>query len=478
MIEAAMGEDVPHVGGRSTGVRLDPSILRENDIRGVVGKTLFAADARAIGRSFAQTLDAVGGRRVAVAYDGRLTSPELESALVDGLAEGGIDVVRIGRGPTSMLYFAAATLAVDGGVMVTASHNPADYNGFKFILRGKPFFAEEIERLALAASTIAPAGEPRGRIENRAAIADAYLARLRQEAAAAPALSVAWDPGNGATGEILTKLIAGLPGRHYLINAAIDGSFPAHHPDPAVPGNLAQLRALVAAKGCDLGFAFDGDGDRIGVVDSRGRIIWPDQLMAILARDVLRCCPGAPIIADVKSSQVLFDEIARLGGRPIMLPAGHSLIKSRLLEWNSPLAGEMSGHIFFADRYFGADDAVYAALRLLGVLGQRSTGLAELVEQLPVTFATPEIRVACSDLRKFAIVEIIRERLCHRGADVIAIDGVRVRDEDGWWLVRASRTQPAVVLRVEAKSAEGLQRLKRQLVAALTAAGAPLRAAL
>ena len=385
--------------------------------------------------------------------------------------------MRIGRGPTPMLYFAAATLAVDGGIMVTGSHNPPDHNGFKLVLQGKPFYAEAIQQLGRTALEIGPPDRPRGQVEDQP-IADVYLARLAQDYDGTRALSVAWDPGNGATGEIVVRLTAELPGRHYLINAAIDGNFPAHHPDPTVPENLLQLQAAVATEGCDLGIAFDGDGDRIGIVDSRGRIIWGDQLMIILARDVLLRHPGAPILADVKASQVLFDEIARLGGQPVMLATGHSPIKAKLAELGAPLAGEMSGHIFFGDRYYGFDDAIYVAVRLLGILGRSAEGLAEMADRLPATFSTPELRLACAEARKFAVIEEIRDRLRRSGADVIDIDGVRVRTEDGWWLARASNTQAVIVLRAESTTADGFERLKQQLAAELAASGMTLGALL
>jgi phosphomannomutase len=450
--------------------RFDPTILREYDIRGIVGETLFAADATAVGRAFAETLRAGGGGRVAVGYDGRLTSPELEAALVDGLAAGGVDVVRVGRGPTPMLYFAAATLPVDGGVMVTGSHNPPDHNGFKLVLGGKPFYAEAIQQLGATALALGEPSGPRGRVEEHS-IADNYIARLAQDYDGARPLTVAWDPGNGATGDIVSRLIQILPGRHHLINAAIDGNFPAHHPDPTVAENLVQLQAEVAEHRCDLGIAFDGDGDRIGVVDARGRILWGDRLMIVLARDVLARHPGAPILADVKASEVLFDEIARLGGKPVMLPTGHSPIKAKLAELNAPLAGEMSGHIFFADHYYGFDDAIYVAVRLLGILARQSEGLAEIADRLPVTYSTPELRIACDEARKFAVIAEISERVQRRGAEVIDIDGVRVKTADGWWLVRASNTQAVIVARAESPTADGLERLKAELRAELGASG-------
>jgi len=452
--------------------RFHPTILREYDIRGIVGETLFAADAHALGRAFAATALAAGGRRLAVGYDGRLTSPELEAALVDGLAEGGAEVTRIGLGPTPMLYYAAATLGVDGGVMVTGSHNPPDHNGFKLVLGGKPFYGPAIQKLAETAAALGPAGS-RGRVAKRAVFAD-YVARIARDYDGERPLKVAWDPGNGATGDVVSRLVERLPGRHVVINAAIDGRFPAHHPDPTVAENLVQLQEVVRREGCDLGVAFDGDGDRIGAVDAKGRIVWGDQLMIVLARDVLRRHPGAPILADVKASQVLFDEIARLGGKPVMLPTGHSPIKARLAELKAPLAGEMSGHIFFADRYYGYDDAVYVAVRLIGILARSEAGLAEIADALPAVVNTPELRLPCEEARKFAIVEEIRGRLRQRGAEVTTIDGVRVKTPDGWWLVRASNTQAIVVARAEAADAAGLARVKAALAAELAASGLTL----
>src|SRR6516165_8243423 len=379
--------------------RFDPTILREYDIRGVVGKTLSAADARAIGRAYVIALDEARGHRVAVGYDGRLSSPELEAALVDGLVIEGAEVVRIGRGPTPMLYYAAATLGVDGGIMVTGSHNPPDHNGFKFVFQGKPFYGAAIQRLGEIAIGLGTPARARGRITDHAIRGD-YVTRVARDYDGGRPLTVAWDAGNGATGEVIQELTARLPGRHILMNETIDGTFPAHHPDPTIPENLVQLQQAVARERCDLGIAFDGDGDRIGVVDGRGRILWGDQLMVVLARDVLARHPGAPIIADVKASQVLFDEIARMGGRPVMAATGHSLIKAKLAETGAPLAGEMSGHIFFADGYYGFDDAVYVAVRLLGILSRSPESLAELRDRLPAVVNTPELRLPCDESRK------------------------------------------------------------------------------
>jgi phosphomannomutase len=281
----------------------------------------------------------------------------------------------------------------------------------------------------------------------------------------------AWDAGNGATGEVLTALTARLPGRHILLHEIIDGLFPAHHPDPTVAGNLADLQAAVRTQGCDIGFAFDGDGDRIGVIDGLGRILWGDQLLAILARDVLAAHPGATIIADVKASDMLFDEVAALGGKPLIWCAGHSLIKSKMAETGAPLAGEMSGHVFFADDYYGFDDALYAGLRLLRVLARSGESLASLFDSLPVTVNTPEIRIPCDDDRKFGVIKDVRARLRAADARITEVDGVRVRTGDGWWLLRASNTEGALVVRCESSDAAGLSRLKDAVTAELRQCG-------
>jgi phosphomannomutase len=459
----------PHLPAQTNGHRFDPTILREYDIRGVVGDTLGEADARAIGRAFARVVGERGGRRVAVGYDGRLSSPSLEAALVGGLAESGSDVVRVGLGPTPMLYFAAVTLDIDAGIMITGSHNPADHNGFKMVLQKKPFFGADIQRLgriAAAGDFVAGAGTV---TEQR--VFDAYVERLLRDYDGGRPLKVAWDAGNGATGAALVSLTSRLPGEHILLNQTIDGRFPAHHPDPTEPKNLVQLQAAVAAHRCDLGIAFDGDGDRIGVVDGKGRILWGDQLMVLFAEDILKARPGAVIIADVKASQVLFDEIARLGGTPLMWRTGHSLIKTKMAETGAPLAGEMSGHIFFADRYYGYDDALYAAVRLLGILARGTADLAALRDRLPAVVNTPELRFACSETRKFVVVQEVQARLRQAGADMSDIDGVRVRTSDGWWLLRASNTQNVLVARAEAHDEAGLGRLKALIVGELAQSG-------
>jgi phosphomannomutase len=454
------------------GRRLDPTILREYDIRGEVPKTLAAADSRVIGHAFGSILVERGGRTAAVGYDGRLSSPELESALVVGLSQAGVNVTRIGRGPTPMLYFAQATLPTDAGLMVTGSHNPPEFNGVKIVLGGKPFFAADIQALGARAAK-GNFAKGRGQVAERSVITD-YVARLLRDFAPAPKgpTCVAWDAGNGAAGEALKLLVKGLPGRHLLLNDAIDGRFPAHHPDPTVEKNLDQLKATVAKEKCDLGIAFDGDGDRIGVIDGLGRVLWGDQLLAILAAEVLADQPGATVIADVKASQVFFDEIRRLGGRPMMWKAGHSHIKNKMAETGAPLAGEMSAHIFFKHRYYGFDDALYAAVRLLSALGRSGESLAQIHDRLPKLMNTPELRFDCAEDRKFQVIEEVRRRLAARkDVTVHDIDGVRVETADGWWLLRASNTQAVLVARCESKTAQGLARLKDSLKAELAASG-------
>jgi phosphomannomutase len=299
-----------------------------------------------------------------------------------------------------------------------------------------------------------------------------YVARLASDWDGGDRLlKVVWDNGNGAAGEVLQQLVAGLPGEHTVLNAAIDGRFPAHHPDPTVPKNLEQIIAAVHEHGADIGIAFDGDADRIGVVDDKGQILFGDQLLVILGRDILRDNPGATIIADVKASQVLFDEIARAGGTPLMWKTGHSLIKAKMAEIGSPLGGEMSGHVFFADRWYGFDDALYAAVRLLGIVARMDGTLSAVRDALPQVLNTPELRFDCDDRRKFAVVDEVAARLKAEGAKVANIDGVRVLTPDGWWLLRPSNTQAVLVARAEAKTPEGLERLKKALVSQLEASG-------
>lgn len=433
-----------------------PTMLREYDIRGVVGDTLTADDARAIGRSFATLIRRAGGRRIAVGYDGRLSSPMLEEALVEGINAAGIDALRVGLGPTPMLYYAASTEEVDGGIQITGSHNPPDYNGFKMVFQGRPFFGADIRRIGeMAAAGDWDSGEGTAQSID---IVDAYVDRL-VEGFAGGAFRIGWDAGNGAAGTVIEKLTARLPGEHHLLFTTIDGHFPNHHPDPTVEANLADLRKLVAERSLDFGVAFDGDGDRIGAIDGQGRVIWGDQLLQIYAAAVLREHPGATIIADVKASQALFDRVAELGGKPLMWKTGHSLIKAKMKETGSPLAGEMSGHIFFADRYYGYDDAPYAAVRLIEAATKLGRSVTELRDAMPAMVNTPELRFQVDEARKFAIVDEVLDRLTAAGAQVDRTDGARVLTDDGWWLLRASNTQDVLVARAEARDEAALARL-------------------
>ncbi len=454
--------------------QLDPTILREYDIRGIVGDGFNADEFRVIGRGFGSVvIENAGSEKiptVAVGFDGRLSSPELANALSDGLTAAGVDVIKIERGPTPMLYFAMHEFAADGGMMITGSHNPPDYNGIKMVLDGHSFFGEEIQALGqrIAEGNFS---EGSGRVEERS-LSARYIERMLEDFVAGKDLSVAWDPGNGAAGEIVQELVKQLPGNHFLINAEIDGTFPNHHPDPTVEKNLVQLKELVTKQGCDLGIGFDGDGDRIGIVDSGGRVLWGDQIMVVLARDVLRNHPGTPIISEVKASKVFFDEVAKAGGEPIMWAAGHSLIKSKMAEMKAPLAGEMSGHIFFADKYYGYDDAIYSALWLLSILTQSDQSVADMRDSLPQMLNTPELRFECLEARKFAVIEEVKERLARvSGIAVHDIDGVRVETEDGWWLLRASNTQAVLVARCESTDEAGLSRLKATVRDQLIASG-------
>jgi phosphomannomutase len=455
-----------------TAHKFDPTILREYDIRGIVGDTVHPADARAIGRTLGTLVRRKGGKRVALGYDGRLSSPELAAACIEGLTMAGIDVTNIGLAATPMLYFSVYHLDADGGIMITGSHNPPDYNGFKMMMGKKSFFGADIQTLgAMAAKADWESGQ--GQAEKKDILAD-YAARLLKDVKPGKKLKVAWDTGNGAVGVSIRAVVDKLPGEHFILNEKVDGTFPSHHPDPTVPKNLEQLIAEVKKHDCDLGIAFDGDGDRIGAVDGKGRILWGDQLLVLWSRDVLKTHPGATIIADVKASQVLFDEIAKAGGKPMMFKTGHSLIKSKMAEMGAPLAGEMSGHVFFADTFYGFDDALYCGLRLLNIVANSAQSLADMRDGLPQPVNTPELRFDCPDADKFRIVDEVKARLLKAGTTLSDIDGVRVSTKDGWWLLRASNTQPVLVARCEAADDAGLERLKSDLKRALSASGVDL----
>ena len=447
------------------GHAFSPTILREYDIRGQIDKNLSETDAYALGRAFGTWLmgaaDLHTHGTVCVGYDGRHSSPMLVNALIKGLSECGHHVDNIGLGPTPMLYFAVKDRGADAGIMVTGSHNPSDYNGFKMTLKDGPVFGEKIQEIGRVAASGA-FNDGGGEVHN-IDIKESFINRLLKDFKGERPMKVAWDAGNGAAGETLRMLTHHLPGEHFLLYDKIDGDFPNHHPDPTVDKNLMDLQKVVLENGCDLGIAFDGDGDRIGVVDENGTVLRCDILMTIYAKHVLENNPEAYIIGDVKCSSVMFDEIAKLGGKPVMWKTGHSLIKDKMAELNAPLAGELSGHIFFADQYYGYDDALYCAVRLLNALDEAEGALSTLTKDVPKLLNTPELRIEVDEERKFEIVPQIIDAL--NGAlpdnyEMNTIDGIRITSPDGWWLLRPSNTQNVLVFRAESTTAEGLQKLK------------------
>jgi phosphomannomutase / phosphoglucomutase len=456
-------------------------VFREYDIRGVAERDLTSELARELGAAFAFLLRRdparAGGAaprpRVAVARDGRLSSERLFAALTGGLREAGADVISVGVGPTPLLYFAAHHLATDGAVMITASHNPAPDNGFK-LMRGKAsFFGADIQALAdrieHGAARQAPSAA-RGALEERD-IEAAYIDAVRA-ASRLPGTDIRFviDAGNGSAGPLGVRTLAALGFSPDTLFCDIDGRFPNHHPDPTVPENLEALRARVLSTGAALGIAWDGDGDRLGVVDARGDVLWGDKLLILFARALLEEHPGAAVLGEVKCSETLYADIAAHGGRPVLWKTGHSLIKTKMKEEGALLAGEMSGHMFFADRWFGFDDAVYASIRLLEILARERRPLRELLADVPETFATPEIRVDCPDAVKFAVVRRVTERF-RRSHRVVDIDGARIDFGDGaWGLCRGSNTGPILVLRFEARSAARRDAIRAEVEAEVAAA--------
>jgi phosphomannomutase/phosphoglucomutase len=443
-------------------------VFREYDIRGVADRDLSDDLVRRIGRRFAETLAAQksAAPRVVVGRDGRLSSPRLFEALVRGLREAGADVVSIGIGPTPQLYFAAHHLETDGAVMITGSHNPGPDNGFK-LMRGKAsFFGKDIQALAERVAEPLADAELAGSL-SETDVSEAYIENLRTSSRLPDGAKVKFvvDAGNGAAGPLAVRAFRALGFEPEALYCDIDGTFPNHHPDPTLPENVAALRDRVLATKADLGIAFDGDGDRLGAIDDRGEIIWGDKLMILFSRALLAEHPGATILGEVKCSETLFADITKHGGRALYSKTGHSLIKTRMKEEHALLAGEMSGHLFFADRYPGYDDATYAAVRLLEIVARSGKKVSELLSDVPVTFATPEIRVDCPDEVKFAVVGKVLEhyKAKHR---VLDIDGARIDFGDGaWGLCRASNTQPVLVLRFEAKSTERRDEIQREVEA-------------
>lgn len=446
------------------------ALFRAYDVRGIVGETLTAADFISIGHAFGSHVAETCQTRtplIVVMRDGRASSPTLAEDIITGLIHAGAHVLDGGMGPTPMAYFSAHHLAADGCVMVTGSHNPPHHNGAKFMVDGKPFYGEALAGLR----TRCEAGallHSRGHREE-VNMLDEYVFELKKALGNDTLLDrfpVAWDAGNGVAGLVLQHLLDQTLAEHIPLFIDVDGNFPNHHPDPAVPENLRDLQKACAEHSI-LGVAFDGDGDRLGAVDELGRSVAPDHLLMLLAEDVLAHMPGATILGDVKLSDQYFKKISALGGNPILWMTGHAHIKVKLREADAKFAGEASGHIFFADEYYGYDDGLYAAMRLIRLVHVSGKKLSELVDALPPIFASPEIRIDCPDDKKFAVIAALQAQF----PDAETIDGVRVTTPDGWWLIRASNTQAALSARAEGTSAEGLKKVMDTMHAALTANG-------
>lgn len=431
---------------------MNPEIFREYDVRGVAGRDFDAVFAEQLGRAYGTLVVERGGRVVCLGRDCRLSSALYARALASGLQDTGCRVLDLGICPTPLVYFAIFHWGLDGGIQVTGSHNPPEYNGFKICLGTQALYGEEIQAIRRRIEAAA-FRQGRGTIEARPVV-PAYLAHVAANVGVlARPLRVVVDAGNGTAGPIAPALYRRLGAEVEELFTDMDGRFPNHHPDPTVEENISALIAAVRASGADLGLAFDGDADRLGVVDQHGRIVWGDELLVLYARDVLARHPGATVVSEVKCSQRLYDDIAARGGKAIMWKAGHSLLKAKMRETGALLGGEMSGHIFFGERWYGFDDGIYAGARLLELVARAGRPVAELLADLPPVCSTPEIRVDCPDRVKFAVAERVRERLRAAGHELIEVDGVRVRFPHGWGLLRASNTQPVLVLRFEADTA-------------------------
>ena len=436
---------------------MNPEMFREYDIRGIAGEDMNEEDVALIGKGVGTYLRQQGARQISVGRDCRLTSAPYGKRLIAGLRSTGCDVIDIGVCPTPVFYFSIEHLKTGGGVMITASHNPPEYNGFKLCCGLDSIHGKEIQRIRESIGHRQfDAGS--GGLES-ADVIPAYSEFVTGNIRLTKALRVGVDGGNGTSGPLAVPILQRLGCEVHDIYCNMDGRFPNHEADPTVLKNMQDLIALVRANHLDLGIGFDGDGDRIGVVDENGDIIFGDKLMIIYAREILTRKPGATFISEVKCSQTMYDDIAKHGGRAIMWKAGHSLIKKKMKEENAELAGEMSGHMFFKDRYFGFDDATYAACRLLEILADSGKRISQLLEGIPATYTTPEIRMKCPDSVKFALVQQVTDHF-RQHYEVIDIDGVRVLFEDGWGLVRASNTQPALVLRFEALSQNRLEEIQ------------------
>ena len=446
--------------------QVNPRIFRQYDVRGVVDVDLTDEVVEELGKGYGAYMAHLGSRKVSVAHDARVSSPRFRDALIEGILSTGVDVVDIGMVPTPTLYYSLFHLDVQGGVMITGSHNPPEFNGFKLAVGHATLYGPEIQKIREIIETAEyPEGE--GNLSQQDIKPD-YLTTLKQRIGRFDReLNVVVDAGNGLGGMFCPDLLRELGADASGLYCEVDGTFPNHHPDPTVPAYLTDLIAEVSTRKADLGMAYDGDADRLGVVDEDGNIIWGDQLLILFSREILARQPGATIIFEVKCSQALPDEIEKAGGVPLMWRTGHSFIKKKMKEENSPLAGEMSGHLFFADEYYGYDDAIYASLRLVRLLSRSDKSIGEMLADVPRYYSTPEIRIDCPDEEKFQIVSDLVEHF-KKEYEVIDVDGARVLFGDGWGLVRASNTQPALVLRFEAQSPERLEEIKGTIISRLS----------
>lgn len=448
----------------------NPQIFREYDIRGLVERDLTSDVVYQLGKGIGTYIRRQGAARVSVGRDGRLSSERIAHELKEGLLATGLEVTDVGQCPTPVLYFSISHLQLDGGIMITGSHNPPEFNGIKMALGKTSIFGEQIQRIRnLIEAQDFEQATPR--TAKKYAILDPYVTWLASNLKLDRSVRIGMDSGNGVAGLVAPKIFRELGATVYDLYSEVDGTFPNHHPDPTVEANLLDLRKLVKDKGLELGVGFDGDADRLGAIDMNGKVIWGDQLMILFARSILKKHPGAAIIADVKCSENFFADVRKHGGRPIMWKTGHALIKQKLWEEKALLAGEMSGHLFFADRYFGYDDGIYAAGRLAELVSRLDHPLHEELADLPPVFNTPEIRVDCPDEVKFNLVEKVKQTFKQKGYVTFDLDGVRVKFNGGWALVRASNTQPTLVMRFEANSEPGLAQIEAEVRAVLAQEG-------
>lgn len=443
---------------------LNPRIFREYDIRGMVGEDLDEARVRELGLGIGTYVRQKGAKQVCLGRDNRLSSEGFSRAIATGLAETGCEVIDVGMVPTPLLYFSLHHFGIDSGVMITGSHNPPEFNGFKVCCEKRSLFGEEIQQIRLLIEKGSFSHGTAG-CHSRDVI-EPYISFIKKKIRLSRPVRAVVDCGNGTAGPVATRLLIEAGCQIDELFCEPDGTYPNHHPDPIILENLKDLIARVKDSGAELGIAYDGDADRLGVVDEQGGIIWGDQLLIIFARDLLQRRQKAKVVAEVKCSQNLFDDIKLHGGQPIMWKAGHSLIKDKMRTEGAPLGGEMSGHFFFADDYFGYDDAIYASLRFLDIAARYKGKVSAMLADLPKRYSTPEIRVDCPDEEKFGVVKKIRTLFARRHP-VIDVDGARISFDEGWALVRASNTQPALVLRFEASSAEKLEEIKTIVTAEL-----------